>query len=63
MLVEDGIKKGLELGIEQGIEQGIQQGIQLCRELGADYRQTIQKIKTRFHLRDQEAEEAVKRYW
>ena len=50
--------------VEDGIEQGILEGIiQTCKELGVSYRQTVQKIKIRYRISDEEAEEAVKRYW
>ena len=64
MLVEDGMKKGMEQGLEQGMALGVLEGIiQTCKELGVSYKQTVQKIKIRYHFNDEEAEEAVKRYW
>lgn len=55
MLVEDGIEKGIEKGIKALVEA--------CRELGASYDQTVEKVKRKFDLCDGTAAEAVRRYW
>ena len=55
MLVEDGRAKG--------IEQGVEVLIKTCREFGADFNQTVDKVKARFNFSDEKAVESVKHYW
>ena len=60
-------KSGKEDGIVQGIKQGMELGIEgtaiTCKELGLSFEQTVEKLKLRFHLSEQEAQEKVHRYW
>lgn len=48
LLVDDGIEKGIERGLEQGLEQGMKALTEICKEFGADFRQTVEKVKIRF---------------
>ncbi|WP_455618120.1 hypothetical protein [Eisenbergiella sp.] len=57
-------KSGKEEGIVQGIEQGIEQGlVETCKELGVSFEQTVEKLKLRFGISEQEAQEKVRYYW
>lgn len=57
----------LEIGIEKGREKGIEQGIQALvesfGELQISQADTIAKIKEKFSLSDEEAENYVEKYW
>ncbi len=63
LLVDDGIEKGIERGLEQGLEQGMKALTETCKELGVDFRQTVEKVKIRFGISEEEAQEAVRKYW
>ena len=63
LLVDDGIEKGIERGLEQGLEQGKKALTETCKELGVDFRQTVEKVKIRFGISEEEAQEAVRKYW
>ncbi len=56
-------KSGKEDGIVQGMELGIEGTAITCKELGLSFEQTVEKLKLRFHLSEQEAQEKVQRYW
>ena len=60
---EDGIVQGIKQGIKQGMELGIEGTAVTCKELGLSFEQTVEKLKLRFHLSEQEAQEKVQRYW
>ncbi len=66
-ILEIGIEKGREEGIEKGIEKGIEQGIQaliesFC-ELQISQADTIVKIREKFSLSDEEAQDYIRKYW
>ena len=50
-------------GIKEGIKEGIQALIVTCKELGADFDRTEDKVKQRFHLSDADAAENMRLYW
>ena len=57
-------KNGKEDGIAQGIEQGIVQGmVETCKELGVSFEKTVARLKLRFDISEQEAQEKVRHYW
>ena len=57
-------KNGKEDGIAQGIEQGIVQGmVETCKELGVSFAKTVARLKLRFDISEQEAQEKVRHYW
>jgi len=57
-------KNGKEDGIAQGIEQGIVQGmVETCKELGVSFEQTVARLKLRFDISKQEAQEKAGHYW
>ncbi len=60
---DDGIEAGIERGLEQGLEQGMKALTETCKELGVDFRQTVEKVKIRFGISEEEAQEAVRKYW
>lgn len=53
-------KNGMEEGIALGIEQGI---IEICKEMNLTFEQTAEKLKLRFNISEQEAQERVRHYW
>ena len=57
---EDGIAQGIKQGIEQGIVQGM---VETCKELGVSFEQTVARLKLRFDISEQEAQEKVRHYW
>lgn len=69
--IEQGIERGIERGIEQGIKRGIAQGmkqgyenfISVLQELGVSYPDAMLKLKEKFRLDDQAAEENMQLYW
>ena len=57
-------KNGKEDGIAQGIEQGIVQGmVETCKALGVSFEQTVARLKLRFDISKQEAQEKAGHYW
>ena len=57
-------KNGKEDGIAQGIEQGIVQGmVETCKELGVSFEKTVARLKLRFDISEQEAQEKAGHYW
>lgn len=62
-ILEIGIEKGREEGIEKGIEQGIQALIESFCELQISQADTIVKIKEKFSLSDEEAQDYIRKYW
>ncbi|MDY5526425.1 MAG: hypothetical protein SPF95_09720, partial [Eisenbergiella porci] len=47
-------------GKVDGIEEGI---IETCKDLGLSFEQTVEKLKLRFNISEQEAREKVRRLW
>ena len=64
---QEGIKEGKKEGIREGLKAGLKEGIQAlivtCKELGADFDRTEEKVKQRFHLSDADAAENMRLYW
>ncbi len=58
-----GVKQGIKQGIEQGIEQGMQALIETCMEFGTGREETILQVQRKFGMREEEARQAVCRYW
>lgn len=66
-LPSDAIREAEEIALERGMQRGMQQGItaivHLCRDFNIDKKNTIDRLKTEFCLTDEQAEEAVIKYW
>ena len=64
---QEGIKEGKKEGIREGLKAGLKEGIQAlivtCKELGADFDRTEDKVKQRFRLSDADAAENMRLYW
>ena len=60
---KEGIKEGIREGLREGLKEGIQALIVTCKELGADFDRTEDKVKQRFHLSDADAAENMRLYW
>ena len=58
-----GRQEGIKEGIREGLKEGIQALIVTCKELGADFDRTEDKVKQRFHLSDADAAENMRLYW
>ncbi len=63
----EGIQQGRSEGIRQGRNEGIQQGLKAlivtCKELGANFNETAEKVKIRFDLNEKEVQENMSLYW
>ena len=59
----EGKKEGIREGLKAGLKEGIQALIVTCKELGADFDRTEDKVKQRFHLSDADAAENMRLYW
>lgn len=59
---EKGIQRGIEKGIQEGIEKGIQILILDNLEEGIPKDRILIKLKERFHLTQEQAEERFKKY-
>ncbi len=50
--------------VAQGITQGIAQGIIImCREFNTSYEETLQQVREKLHISEQEAEKEMQLYW
>ena len=47
-------------GIAQGVAQGI---IIMCKEFNASYEETLQKVRAKLNVSEQEAEKEMQLYW
>lgn len=71
MLLERGMREGKSEGIAEGIKEGIKEGItagikaltETCMELGVSREETLAKLKAKFQLDEQEAEEYLLKFW
>lgn len=51
-------------GIAQGVAQGIAQGIIImCKEFNAGYDETLQRVRNKLNISEQEAEKEMQLYW
>ncbi len=60
---EEGKKEGKKEGLQQGIQQGIQALVTTCKEFGATFEETANKVKEKFSLTDAEIQQGMKLYW
>ena len=59
-----GIAQGIAQGISQGISQGVAQGIIImCKDFNTSYEETLQKVRLKLNISEQEAEKEMKLYW
>lgn len=58
-----GLRQGLREGIKQGIEQGIIALVNTCNILKTTKDITAERLKTEFLLSDEQAQEAIEKYW
>lgn len=56
-------RKGRAQGLQEGIQQGVQAAIAICRQLGASFEVTAEKIKEQFGLEDSQVQNNMKLYW
>lgn len=47
-------------GIAQGVAQGI---IIMCKDFNTSYEETLQKVRMKLNISEQEAEKEMKLYW
>ena len=63
---EKGIQRGIQQGIQQGIQEGIEKGIRILildnLEEGIPKERILIKLKERFQLTHEQAEERFKKY-
>ena len=53
-------RKGIAQGISQGVAQGI---IIMCKDFNTSYEETLQKVRLKLNISEQEAEKEMKLYW
>ena len=53
-------RKWLSIEYKNGKEEGI---IEACKDLGLSFEQTVEKLKLRFNISEQEAREKVRYLW
>lgn len=56
-------EKGIKQGIEKGYEQGIKALIETCMDFGISSADTLNKIKQKFSLTEEAAQEYLNKYW
>jgi hypothetical protein len=59
----EGIELGIELGLERGIDRSINALIETCQEFDESYEDTVSRIKCKFDISAEEAENYVSKYW
>lgn len=66
-LMKDELDAARQLGLEQGREQGLEQEIrtlvELCREFSLSREKTADKIRTRYQVTAEKAEEYLQKNW
>ena len=62
-LPSDAIREARAEGKQQGLQQGITAVIHLCREMGIEKKKVIARLKAEFSLTDEQAKEAIAKYW
>ena len=60
---EEGREVGRKVGIKEGIKEGKQAFVSTLKELGVTYSDTLCKLREKFQLDEQTAEESMKLYW
>lgn len=63
MIRDEGVQEGIQQGIQEGMRQGIKILIQTCKEFGSSKEDTVVKVKEKYALADDEAEQYILRYW
>lgn len=63
MLLERGMREGKSEGIAEGIKEGIKALTETCMELGVSREETLAKLKEKFQLDEQEAEDYLLKFW
>ena len=62
--LQEGLEKGLEKGLKEGKQDGLVQGIiETCMEFKLSREDTLTRIKDKFHLSENKAEEYLAKYW
>ncbi len=56
-------EQGRAEGLAKGVKQGIQALIETCMEFGTGREETILKVQRKFGIQEEEARQAVCRYW
>lgn len=67
MLWNDGKMEGERIGMERGMERGIEHGvkavIESCKMLKASWEQSVDLLKDKMNLSQEQAMEFMKKYW
>lgn len=50
-------------GLQKGLQKGLQALISTCRELGISFDETVEKVREKFSLGEEEAQKNVRLYW
>ena len=62
-LPSDAIREARADGLQQGLQQGITAVVRLCREMEIEKKKVITRLKKEFSLTDEQAKEAIAKYW
>lgn len=62
-LRQEGIDIGIERGVEHGVEIGVTHFIEAFQEMGMSYEDTVRKLREKFGLTEENAEQKMKECW
>mgnify|MGYP003295578150 CR=1 FL=1 len=62
-LPSDALREARADGLQQGLQQGITAVIHLCKEMEIEKKKVIARLKSEFSLTDEQAKEALAKYW
>lgn len=62
-LRQEGIDIGIERGVEHGVEIGVTHFIEAFQEMGLSYEDTVRKLREKFGLTEENAEQKMKECW
>ena len=62
-LLDAAENRGLRKGLQKGRQEGLQMLITVCKELGASFEETAEKLKEKYSLGDKDVKKNMKLYW
>lgn len=61
--LEDLRQEGIDIGVEHGVEIGVTHFIEAFQEMGMSYEDTVRKLREKFDLTEENAEQKMKECW
>ncbi|MBS6279562.1 MAG: hypothetical protein KH449_01995 [Lachnospiraceae bacterium] len=61
--LEDLRQEGIDIGVEHGVEIGVTHFIEAFQEMGMSYEDTVRKLREKFGLTEENAEQKMKECW